>query len=63
MQLNKGFRKTLIYSVIFGFVDIMAGLVMSYYINSAPGGTIALTSVALLILVMAFMKVRTRSLP
>ncbi|HSN58169.1 MAG TPA: metal ABC transporter permease [Clostridiaceae bacterium] len=63
MQLNKGFRKTLIYSVIFGFVDIMAGLMMSYYINSAPGGTIALTSVALLILVMAFMKLRTRSLP
>jgi zinc transport system permease protein len=61
MQLNKGFRKTLVFSILFGFIDIMAGLVMSYNINAAPGGTIALTSVAVLVLVMAFMKIRTRS--
>jgi zinc transport system permease protein len=61
MQLNKGFRKTLIFSILFGFIDIMAGLVMSYNINAAPGGTIALTSVAVLVLVMALMKIRTRS--
>lgn len=63
MQLNRGFRKTLIFSVVFGFIDIMAGLVLSYYMNSAPGGTIALTSVALLMLVMAVSRIRTRSLP
>jgi zinc transport system permease protein len=61
MQLNKGFRKTLVFSILFGFIDIMAGLVTSYNINAAPGGTIALTSVAVLVLVMAFMKIRTRS--
>jgi zinc transport system permease protein len=63
MQLNKGFRKTLVFSVLFGFIDIMAGLVLSYYMDSAPGGTIALVSVALLAVVMAASRIRIRSLP
>lgn len=56
LQLNKGFKSTLIFSIIFGFIDIIGGLFLSYYINSAPGGTIALTSVAVLILVLIFKK-------
>lgn len=56
MQLKKGFKTTLIYSIFFGFVDIISGLVLSYYINSAPGGTIALTSVFTLILVIILIK-------
>lgn len=52
MQLKKGFKSTLIYSICFGMFDIMMGLFLSYYINSAPGGTIALTSVFTLILVI-----------
>ena len=54
MQLKKGFTKTLIFSILFGFLDVMIGLVLSYYINSAPGGTIALTSVILLLLTLTF---------
>ncbi|SFD33266.1 metal ABC transporter permease [Clostridium uliginosum] len=54
MQLKKGFNKTLIFSMLFGFLDVMIGLVLSYYINSAPGGTIALTSVIMLILTLIF---------
>lgn len=56
LQLNKGFKKTLFYSILFGFIDIILGLISSYYINSAPGGTIALASVILLILVLIFKK-------
>lgn len=54
MQLKKSFKTTLIFSIIFGFIDIMLGLVFSYYINSAPGGTIALTAVFTLILVIIY---------
>ena len=54
MQLKKGFNKTLIFSIIFGLIDVILGLVLSYYLNSAPGGTIALTSVILLILTLVF---------
>lgn len=56
MQLKIGFTKTLIFSILFGFLDVMIGLILSYYINSAPGGTIALTSVIMLLLTLTFKK-------
>ncbi|MBE6062431.1 MAG: metal ABC transporter permease [Clostridium butyricum] len=52
MQLKKGFNKTLMFALIFGILDVILGLVFSYYINSAPGGTIALTSVIFLIITL-----------
>ncbi|SKA83902.1 zinc transport system permease protein [Clostridium sp. USBA 49] len=57
MQLNKGFKKTLFYSILFAFIDIILGLILSYYINSAPGGTISLVSVILLVLIIVFKNV------
>ena len=52
MQIKKGFKFTLILSIIFGMFDILFGLLLSYYVNSAPGGTIALTSVFTLFIVI-----------
>ena len=43
LQLRKGFRQTLMYSIFFSFVDILSGLFLSYYIDAAPGGVTALT--------------------
>ena len=60
LQLNKGFKRTLIYSIMFGFIDIISGLVISYYVNCAPGGTIALTSVFILVLVIGSKKALSR---
>ena len=57
IQLKLGFTKTLLFSILFGFVDVIFGLVLSYYMNSAPGGTIALTSVIVLILTLILKKV------
>lgn len=56
LQLKKGFKSTLAASVIFSVIDIMSGLVISYYANCAPGGMTALVSVALLVTVMLTMK-------
>jgi zinc transport system permease protein len=53
LQLGKGFKVTLIASIVFSVVDIMAGLFLSYYLNVAPGGFTALVSVGVLVLVMA----------
>ena len=52
LQLNKGFKWTLIFSMIFSFFDIMSGIIVSYYINAAPGGVTALVSVILLVMVI-----------
>ena len=57
LQLGKGFKVTLIFSIVFSVLDIMAGLFLSYYLNVAPGGFTALVSVGVLILVMAGKKI------
>ena len=56
LQLERGFRATLVFSVIFSFIGIMTGLVLSYYLGVAPGGFTALVSVAVLIIVIAVKK-------
>lgn len=53
LQLGKGFKATLLFSVLFSFLDIILGLFLSYGANVAPGGFTALISVAMLVLVMA----------
>lgn len=57
LQLQKGFRTTLLFSVIFSVIDIMSGLFFSYYLNVAPGGFTALTSVAVLVIVLVTRKI------
>lgn len=56
LQLEKGFKFTLIFSIVFSVIDIMMGLFISYYLNVAPGGFTALISVAVLILVLIIKK-------
>ncbi|NLB38690.1 MAG: metal ABC transporter permease [Clostridiales bacterium] len=60
LQLEKGFRKTLLYSILFSVIDIMLGLFLSYYLNVAPGGFTALVSVAMLLVVMSAKALRAR---
>lgn len=57
LQLNQGFKKTLFLSVVISVVDIISGLVISYYANCAAGGVISLVSVGILILVILLKKV------
>jgi len=57
LQLGKGFRQTLIFSVVLSVADIMSGLILSYYLNVAPGGFTALVSVGVLVVVMVGKKI------
>lgn len=59
LQMGKGFRGTLLYSILFSVIDIMTGLVASYYLDVAPGGFTALVSVAVLIVVLAGRRIHT----
>lgn len=49
LNLKKGFRTTLISAVVFGLIAVLTGIIASYYLDTAPGGTIAIMSVAVLI--------------
>ena len=56
LQLEKGFKITLLFSIVFSVLDIMLGLFASYYLNVAPGGFTALLSVAVLLFVLIVKK-------
>jgi len=58
LLLGKGFKLTLIFSIVFSIIDIMLGLFISFYINVAPGGFTALVSVAVLVLVLLVKKIQ-----
>jgi len=59
LQLEKGFKQTLIFSILFSMIDIMSGLFISYYLNVAPGGFTALVSVFVLLMVLIGKKLHT----
>lgn len=52
MQFQAGFRRTLALSILFSLIQMLGGLVLSYYLNVAPGGFTILLSVGVLLLVM-----------
>jgi zinc transport system permease protein len=45
MMFGKGFKKTAMISVSIGILSVLTGIVISYVMNLAPGGTIVLVSV------------------
>jgi zinc transport system permease protein len=47
LQLGRGFRATLAFSVLFSMVSLTTGLAASYYLDLPPGGTIVLSAVGL----------------
>lgn len=52
MQIANSYKKTVVYSVLFAVAFTIVGLVLSYYFNLKPGGTIVLTGVVVLIPLM-----------
>ncbi|KMO85807.1 metal ABC transporter permease [Megasphaera cerevisiae DSM 20462] len=54
LQLQKGFRRTMELAVFFSFFDILLGLVISYWVDAAPGGVTAIASVVMLMVVIAY---------
>lgn len=52
LQLKQGFRRTLAAAIGFSFFDILAGLFLSWYTGTAPGGLTALLSGLVLLAVI-----------
>jgi len=52
MMVAKSYKKTFLYSVMFAFCFTILGLFISFYCDLKPGGTIVLTGVAVLIVLM-----------
>jgi zinc transport system permease protein len=54
MMFGKGFKKTLSMSIFTSVVCVIGGIVVSYDMNLAPGGTIVIISVIVFIAVISF---------
>lgn len=57
LLLSRSFRQTMLWSVCFGLASVVIGLTSSFYFDLAPGGTIVLTSVIILLVVLLSTKV------
>ncbi|PGT82874.1 MULTISPECIES: metal ABC transporter permease [Bacillaceae] len=56
IRIAKGFKQTIFFSVLFGELSVIIGLFLAYYLDLAPGGTIVILSVLILILTILWTK-------
>jgi zinc transport system permease protein len=56
IRIAKGFKQTIFLSVLFGEVSVLGGLFTGYYLDLAPGGTIVMIAVLILILSIFYKK-------
>lgn len=59
MRIAKGFKQTIFYSILFGETSVLGGLVLSYYLDLAPGGTIVIIAIIILIVTIIMKKLKT----
>lgn len=60
IRIAKGFKQTIGLSILFGEVAVLGGLVLAYYLDIAPGGTIVLLSALILVVVLLFKRLKQR---
>ena len=54
LLIARSFKAGLVYSMVFGVVSVIIGLILSYYLNLATGGTIVLSALAILLIIIIF---------
>ncbi|KMK93832.1 metal ABC transporter permease [Rossellomorea marisflavi] len=59
IRVAKGFKQTIGFAVLFGEISVIVGLVSAFYLNLAPGGTIVVTAIIILMMTILIKKVRS----
>lgn len=62
IRLAKGFKQTIIYSIIIGELSVIFGLIVGYYIEMPPGGSIVLFLILILVSVIGTQHFKRRRL-
>ncbi|WP_257345987.1 metal ABC transporter permease [Pseudalkalibacillus decolorationis] len=58
IRIATGFKQAILYSIGFGEMSVIGGLIVSYYFDLAPGGTIVLIAALILVSVIIWKKNR-----
>lgn len=59
IRIAKGFKQTIFFSILFGELAVVGGLITSYQLDLAPGGTIVMIAVAILVGAIMWKKKKT----
>lgn len=54
IMFGKGFKKTIVLSVSMSVISVVSGIILSYYLDLAPSGTIVMISVSMLVGTLLF---------
>lgn len=57
IRIAKGFKQTIFFAILFGELAVIFGLISAFYLNLAPGGTIVVTSILILLFVILGKKI------
>lgn len=57
IRIAKGFKQTIFLSILFGEISVLGGLFTAYYLNLAPGGTIVMIAVLILVIALSYKKI------
>lgn len=60
IQMEKSFKKTIFYSIVFSLIAVLVGITLSYYYDLAPGGAIVLLCVGILLSVLSIKSIKRR---
>ncbi|WP_336822635.1 metal ABC transporter permease [Sporosarcina sp. USHLN248] len=56
IQMAKSFKGAMFYSIVIGELSVIIGLFSAFHLDIAPGGTIVLTSIVILLVVLGWKK-------
>lgn len=57
IRIAKGFKQTIVLSILFGEFSVITGLISGYYFEIPPGGTIVVTSILILVLATSIKRI------
>lgn len=58
MRIARGFKQTMLFSVLFGEISVIGGLVSAFYMDLPPGGTIVMISIAIMLGTLLFKRIQ-----
>ncbi len=58
LQISKSYKQTIIYSILFGLVTTLAGLIASFYFRLKPGGTIAVLGILIMFVIFLYKSIK-----
>jgi zinc transport system permease protein len=61
IRVARGFKQTIGFSLLFGELSVITGLISAYYLDLAPGGTIVLSAIVILLLTILYKKITSNT--